>query len=64
MGLVISQKVIRHFRKRDGERRSSKPVGRAYLKLENVLDTVKLLLEPVERRGLAIEPSRDNVRPH
>lgn len=38
--------------------------GAHYLKLENVLDAIKLLLESVEGRSLAIEPGESRGRPH
>jgi hypothetical protein len=40
------------------------PVGQTYLKLENVLNTIKLLLEPAESGSLAIECRKKPVRLH
>ena len=40
------------------------PVGQTYLKLENILNTVELLLEPAGSRILAIECRDRHVRLH
>lgn len=61
--MVISQKSYDIFGSQP-ESSELYPVGQTYLKLENVLNTIKLLLESAGSRSLAIECRKKPARLH